>query len=119
MRRALTFAVRSPTAQGVARAEEVVPSRSMIAAPGDAASGLVGAVALSLCAGLLLAIRLDRPAFFDNEGRYADVAREMLRLGDWVTPHLDFSVFLNKPPLLYWLAAGIFHVFGPTEWARV
>jgi len=78
-----------------------------------------GAVALGLGAGLLLAIRLDRPAFFDNEGRYAEVAREMLLLGDWVTPHLDFSVFLNKPPLLYWLTAGVFHLFGPTEWARV
>jgi 4-amino-4-deoxy-L-arabinose transferase-like glycosyltransferase len=77
------------------------------------------AIALAACATLLLSLWLTRPALFDNEGRYAEVAREMLVLDEWVTPHLDFSIFLNKPPLLYWLAALVFHVSGPSEWARL
>src|SRR5262249_26911704 len=61
----------------------------------------------------------DAPAFFDNEARYAEVAREMLLDHDWVTPHLDFTVFLNKPPLVFWLTAVVFRIAGPTEWARI
>ncbi len=79
------------------------------------AAGLV----LALTAGALLAFRLDTPALFDNEGRYAEVAREMVLGGDWVTPHLDFAVFLNKPPLLFWLPALIFRLGGLAEWARL
>ncbi len=79
----------------------------------------LAAIALSLAAGALLAVRLDLPAFFDNEARYAEVAREMLVRGDWLSPHLDFTLFLNKPPLTFWLAALVFRVAGPTEWARL
>ena len=76
------------------------------------------------CFLLLLAIfilfsGLDRPAFMDHEGRYAEVAREMLLSGDWVTPHLNFAVFLNKPPLPYWLTALTFLVTGLSEYARL
>src|SRR5262249_43607141 len=67
----------------------------------------------------LLAIKLDLPAFFDNEARYAEVAREMLVRGDWISPHLDFALFLNKPPLTFWLVALVFRIAGPTEWARL
>ena len=81
--------------------------------------GVPAAVALVLVAGALLAIRLDAPAFFDNEGRYAEVAREMVASGDYLTPRLDGTLFLNKPPLLYWLAAFVFRLAGPTEWARL
>ena len=77
-------------------------------------------LALATIAAAAASIRLDVPGFFDNEGRYAEVAREMLARRDWVTPELDQSLFLNKPPLLYWLTALSFHLFGgPTEWARL
>ena len=79
----------------------------------------LAAIALALCAAALFAIRLDAPAFFDNEGRYAEVAREMIVRGDWISPHLDFTLFLNKPPLAFWLAAGVFALGGPGEWARL
>ena len=39
--------------------------------------------------------------------------------GDWISPHLDFTLFLNKPPLVFWLAALVFRVAGPTEWVRL
>jgi 4-amino-4-deoxy-L-arabinose transferase-like glycosyltransferase len=82
-------------------------------------SGVGAATALALAAGALLAVRLDVPAFFDNEGRYAEVAREMVLRGDYLTPHLDFVPFLNKPPLVFWLTAAVFRAAGPTEWARL
>jgi 4-amino-4-deoxy-L-arabinose transferase-like glycosyltransferase len=62
---------------------------------------------------------LGSPAFMDHEGRYAEVAREMLLTGDWITPRLNFAVFLNKPPLPYWLTALTFFFTGQTEYARV
>jgi len=37
--------------------------------------------------------------------RYAEVAREMIRSGEWVVPHLNGEVFIDKPPLLFWLIA--------------
>ena len=69
-------------------------------------------------AALILFSDLSTPAFMDHEGRYAEVAREMLLNGDWIIPHLNFVPFLNKPPLPYWLTAAAFLVVGPSEYAR-
>lgn len=43
----------------------------------------------------------------ENHGyiRYAEVTREMIRSGDWVVPHLNGEIFIDKPPLLFWLMA--------------
>jgi 4-amino-4-deoxy-L-arabinose transferase-like glycosyltransferase len=35
--------------------------------------------------------------------RYAEVAREMIRSGDWIIPRYNGEVYLDKPPLLFWL----------------
>src|SRR2546426_10622021 len=96
-----------------------VCEEGVVALPRPLALGRRGALALARGAGALLAVRLDVPAFFDNEARYAEVAREMALGGDWISPHLDFTLFLNKPPLVFWLAALVFRVAGPTEWARL
>src|SRR6266404_4263728 len=45
-----------------------------------------------------------------DEPRYADVARGMLRTGDYVTPRLFGSPWFEKPPLYYWLAALFFRL---------
>ena len=74
---------------------------------------------LALTFGTLASIRLDRPGFFDNEGRYAEVAREMLVRHDLVTPEMNQTLFLNKPPLMYWLVAGAFALGATAEWARI
>ena len=50
-----------------------------------------------------------------DEGRYAEIAREMLVLKDWLIPHLNLLPYLEKPPLVYWLTALGFKVFGYTE----
>ncbi|MEJ2671567.1 MAG: glycosyltransferase family 39 protein [Deltaproteobacteria bacterium] len=47
-----------------------------------------------------------------DEGRYAEIAREMLILKDWLIPHLNLLPYLEKPPLVYWLTAISFKVFG-------
>ena len=52
-----------------------------------------------------------------DEGRYAEIPREMIETGDWVTPRLNYVKYFEKPPLLYWLTGASFLVFGPTEGA--
>ena len=51
-----------------------------------------------------------------DEGRYAEIAREMLATGDWVTPRLDGLKYFEKPPLQYWLTAASFRLFEQDEW---
>ncbi len=57
------------------------------------------------------------PLLEPDEGRYAEIPREMLAGGDFVTPHLNGVVYLEKPPLFYWGNALSFSVFGQTEFA--
>jgi 4-amino-4-deoxy-L-arabinose transferase-like glycosyltransferase len=52
-----------------------------------------------------------------HEGHFAMVGQEILWRHDWVTPHLNGSPYLNKPPLLYWLIALTTGFFGSTEFA--
>ncbi|HYW05176.1 MAG TPA: glycosyltransferase family 39 protein [Gammaproteobacteria bacterium] len=47
-----------------------------------------------------------------TESLYAEIAREMLRTGHFIVPRLDGAVYLQKPPLLYWLADVSFAAFG-------
>jgi 4-amino-4-deoxy-L-arabinose transferase-like glycosyltransferase len=57
------------------------------------------------------------PLFTPDEGRYSEVAREMVVSGDYVTPRLNGVAFLDKPALYYWLQASAIKVFGLTEGA--
>lgn len=50
-----------------------------------------------------------------DEPRYGEIAREMLELRDWVTPHLNYVKYFEKPPLVYWLTAINVHCFGTSE----
>lgn len=51
-----------------------------------------------------------------DEGRYAEIAREMAASGDWVTPRLNGIKYFEKPPLQYWVTAASFKAFGENEW---
>lgn len=64
----------------------------------------------------LLVFAWIRPLSAPDEGRYAVVALDMLRTGNWVTPHLNGLPFFHKPPLYYWLAAGGYELFGVHAW---
>lgn len=76
-------------------------------------------VVLASAMGAVHLVGLASAGFYDNEGRFAEVARQMLVRGDWVTPHLNDVPILTKPPLTQWLTAIVFRAIGPTEWARV
>lgn len=51
-----------------------------------------------------------------DEGRYAEIPREMVVSGDWVTPRLNELKYFEKPPLQYWATATAYTVFGEHHW---
>lgn len=58
------------------------------------------------------------PLMDTTEARYAEIARKMVELGDWITPWFDYGVpFWGKPPLSFWLTAASFKLFGIGEFA--
>src|SRR5262245_34835765 len=72
-------------------------------------------VAVAILAALIFLFHLGSPPLTSpNEGLYAEVAREMNATGEFVIPHANGVVYLEKPPLLYWLTALSMRVFGET-----
>ena len=56
----------------------------------------------------------------DVDAVQAQIARNMLASGDWVTAHIDGVIYLEKAPLIYWIIAVFFKVFGSFDWvARI
>lgn len=51
-----------------------------------------------------------------DEGRYAEMAREMVATGDWITPRLNAIKYFEKPPLQTWMNAVTFELFGLGDW---
>ena len=51
-----------------------------------------------------------------DEGRYAEMAREMLASGDWITLRLNGIKYFEKPPLQNWMNALSFAIFGLGDW---
>ncbi len=73
---------------------------------------------ITLTIGILYMLFLGKHALFTpDEGRYSEVAREMIVTGDYITPRLNGVVFLDKPVLYYWLQASSIALFGLKEWA--
>lgn len=71
---------------------------------------------VALVAAALYLLRLGHAPFVDPpEGFHAEIAREMLRAGEWITPHVNGVRYFDKPPLLYWLMAGSFAIGGVSE----
>lgn len=52
-----------------------------------------------------------------DEGRYAEIPREMSASGDWVTPRLNDLKYFEKPPLQYWATAVAYTLFGEHQWS--
>ena len=72
----------------------------------------------ALLAAILYLPGLGRPALWEpDEGRYAEIAREMVVSGDYVTPRDDFELYFEKPPLVYWADAASIGAFGANEFA--
>lgn len=58
-----------------------------------------------------------RKLIHSDEGRYAEIPREMVQSGNWVTPRLNNIKYFEKPALQYWTTAMGFEVFGESEWS--
>ena len=72
---------------------------------------------LALLSGALLYPCLSFYLFEPDEGRYAQIPREMLERGDWIVPTLQDEPYLDKPPLFYWLVMAAYAVCGYHAWA--
>jgi 4-amino-4-deoxy-L-arabinose transferase-like glycosyltransferase len=77
------------------------------------------ATALALLAVVLLTLRLGTvPLLSENEGRRAAVIATMHASGDLLLPHLNGEVYIDKPPLHYWLGTAVAALRGQAdEWA--
>lgn len=53
----------------------------------------------------------------ETEPLFAEASRQMAATGDWVTPYFNGVTRFDKPPLVYWLMAISFQLFGVGEWA--
>lgn len=58
------------------------------------------------------------PLLDPTEGRYADIPREMVETGNWITPQLEpGQPFWAKPPLSFWITAIGYTIFGQSEFS--
>lgn len=53
----------------------------------------------------------------NNEGLYGQIALHMMQTSDYVLPHLNGVVYIEKPPMLYWLTALNYRCFGVNEYS--
>lgn len=71
---------------------------------------------LFVLSGLLLYPCLAFHLFEPDEGRYAQIPREMLLAGEWIVPTLQGEPYLDKPPLFYWSVMLAYAVIGCKIW---
>src|ERR1700723_3246690 len=68
-------------------------------------------------AAIYLGCVLSPPSLMDDvDAVQAQIARTMLATGDWVTARLDGVLYLEKAPLIYWLMAIFYKIFGVADW---
>ena len=74
-------------------------------------------VSLVILFGLIWFSNLDyRRLVHPDEGRYAEIPREMSVSGDWVTPRLNGIKYFEKPALQFWITAAAYDAFGVHQW---
>ncbi|WP_296947556.1 glycosyltransferase family 39 protein [uncultured Massilia sp.] len=100
--------------------QHLVSSRPATPArPAARAGAPVVALVLALAAGFVLVtlyVLSLRTLVPPDEGRYAEMAREMFAGGDWITTRLNGIKYFEKPPLQTWMNALTFAAFGLGEW---
>src|SRR5579885_1624523 len=88
---------RSPHAQSICRGELIVVLFAAI---------------------IFLTSIISPPRLMDDvDAVQAQIARNMLQSGDWVTARLDGVAYLEKSPLKYWMIAVSYMIFGVHDWA--
>jgi 4-amino-4-deoxy-L-arabinose transferase-like glycosyltransferase len=91
------------------------PDLSMTSAPAYLSRRLI-ALVIAMFAVVWFGNLDTRKLIHPDEGRYAEIPREMLASGDWVTPRLNGLKYFEKPPLQYWMTAAAYRSFGLHEW---
>ena len=75
-------------------------------------------IAVIFAAAIFLGCIISPPSLMDDvDAVQAQIARNMLQSGDWVTAHLDGVPYLEKAPLIYWTIALTYKLFGVHDWA--
>ena len=76
------------------------------------------AVLIALAAAIFFGCIVSPPSLMDDvDAVQAQIARNMLDRGDWVIAHLDGVPYLEKSPLIYWMIAISYRIFGVHDWA--
>ncbi|HEY3823353.1 MAG TPA: glycosyltransferase family 39 protein [Bryobacteraceae bacterium] len=75
-------------------------------------------IVLLIAAAVFAGCMISPPSLMDDvDAVQAQIARNMLTSGDWVTARLDGVPYLEKAPLIYWFIAESYRVFGVSDWA--
>jgi 4-amino-4-deoxy-L-arabinose transferase-like glycosyltransferase len=91
-------------------------SASRLLHPGK--NGYLYLVVLLFAGAIYLGCIISPPSLMDDvDAVQAQISRNMLTSGDWVTARLDGVVYLEKAPLVYWLIAGSYKIFGVHDWS--
>ena len=90
-----------------------MPDRELARRPGALALGV-----FLLALALALVFQGRRGLWDPDEGRYSNVALQMVDSGDYLVPRRsNEQLHVTKPPLTYWAIAGSVRVFGRSEWS--
>jgi 4-amino-4-deoxy-L-arabinose transferase-like glycosyltransferase len=80
---------------------------------------LISLLVLLAASGLLWKLGTGSLAAWD-EAIYAEVSKEVIATGNWLTLHWQYQPWFEKPPLFIWITALFFRIFGVSEfWARL
>jgi len=75
-------------------------------------------ILILVAAAIFLGCIVSPPGLMDDvDAVQAQIARNMLESGDWVTARLDGVAYLEKSPLIYWMMAVSYMIFGTADWA--
>jgi 4-amino-4-deoxy-L-arabinose transferase-like glycosyltransferase len=75
-------------------------------------------IVILFAAAVFLGCSISPPNLMDDvDAVQAQIARNMLDSGDWVTARLDGVPYLEKSPLKYWMIAVSYEIFGVHDWA--
>jgi 4-amino-4-deoxy-L-arabinose transferase-like glycosyltransferase len=78
---------------------------------------VLGSVIVTLVLAILWFAQIEQRQLLEpDEGRYAEIPREMVATGDWITPRLNDLLYFEKPPLQYWTTAAAYELFGQHNW---
>src|SRR5689334_19883331 len=81
-------------------------------------SAYFGLIVIAVAAIVFLGCIISPPSLMDDvDAVQAQISRNMLDSGDWVTARLDGVAYLEKSPLKYWMIAVSYSIFGVHDWA--